>query len=179
MQGFASRAQGIDLSPGMLARARERGLEVHEGSATALPFPSEHFDVVCSFKVLAHVVDIGRALAEMVRVTRPGGTVVAEFYNAWSLRAVVKRFGPAGRIGARTTEADVYTRFDSPAGIRELLPEGASVIDTRGVRIVTPVARALHLPLLGSALSFAERSLCDGPLARFGGFWIAAIQKER
>src|SRR6185436_12414033 len=35
---FARSTKGIDLSPGMLARARERGLDVAEGSATALPF---------------------------------------------------------------------------------------------------------------------------------------------
>ncbi|MEP7120999.1 MAG: methyltransferase domain-containing protein, partial [Byssovorax sp.] len=36
---FAASARGIDLSPGMLAQARERGLDVVEGSATQLPFP--------------------------------------------------------------------------------------------------------------------------------------------
>src|SRR6185436_4605752 len=36
---FARSARGVDLSPGMLARARERGLDVTEGSATVLPFP--------------------------------------------------------------------------------------------------------------------------------------------
>ena len=65
IKGYARRAVGIDLSPGMLDHARARGLEVREGSVTALPFEDATFDVTCSFKVLAHVPDIGRALAEM------------------------------------------------------------------------------------------------------------------
>src|SRR5690242_18527125 len=51
--GFAAATRGVDLSPGMLEKARERGLDVVEGSATALPFADESFDVTCSFKVLA------------------------------------------------------------------------------------------------------------------------------
>src|SRR5262245_38691201 len=82
---FARAATGVDLSPGMLAKARARGLDVREGSATELPFGDHAFDVVCSFKVLAHVRDVRRALAEMARVTRPRGVVLAEFYNPRSL----------------------------------------------------------------------------------------------
>ena len=60
---FAKRAAGIDLSPGMLERAKQRGLDVREGSVTDLPFDDASFDVTCSFKVLAHVPDLGRALS--------------------------------------------------------------------------------------------------------------------
>ena len=97
---FARPRAGIDLSPGMLERARARGLDVREASVTAIPFDDASFDVTCSFKVLAHVPEIGRALAEMARVTRPGGVVIAEFYNPVSLRGLVKRLGPAGAISA-------------------------------------------------------------------------------
>src|SRR5262245_26175850 len=62
---FTRSAKGIDLSPGMLERARVRGLDVAEGSVTALPHADASFDVTCSFKVLAHVPDLGGALREM------------------------------------------------------------------------------------------------------------------
>lgn len=78
----ARRAVGIDISPGMLELAHQRGLEVVQGDATALPFPDESFDVVYSFKVLAHVQSIDRALREMVRVTRRGGRVLVIAFNA-------------------------------------------------------------------------------------------------
>lgn len=174
----ARRAVGIDLSPGMLAKARERGLEAREGSATDLPFDDASFDVTCSFKVLAHVPDIRRALAEMARVTRPGGHVLAEFYNPLSLRGLVKRLGPAGAISAKTNEDAVYTRFDAPWQVKRLLPPGCAIVGSRGVRIVTPAAAAMRLPVVGAALKSAERRLADSKLSIFGGFWIAVIEKR-
>ena len=177
MAEFSRSTRGVDLSPGMLEHARARGLRVDEGSATELPYEDESFDVVCSFKVLAHVRDIRLALEEMSRVTRPGGTLVLEFYNRHSLRALVKNLGPAGRISEGTTERAVYTRFDSARGIAAMLPRGMQIVASRGVRIVTPAAAALRLPIVGSVLRSVEERLCDGPLARFGGFWIAAIRK--
>ena len=124
----------------MLEQARARGLDVREASVTSIPFPDESFDVTCAFKVLAHVPEIGRALAEMARVTRPGGVVVAEFYNPVSLRGVVKRMGPAAKISSRTRESAVYTRFDAPWIVPRLLPPSLSLEAVRGVRIVTPAA---------------------------------------
>lgn len=174
---FARSARGVDLSPGMLERARARGLNVVEGSATDLPFADESFDIACSFKVLAHVRDVRRALSEMARVVRPGGHVIAEFYNPHSVRGLVKRFGPAGRISDKTRESAVFTRFDTPDDVVALMPSGLRIVATRGVRIVTPFAAAMRVPGLGRLLHKAERVLCDSPLSRFGGFWIAAAQK--
>ncbi|HMI86801.1 MAG TPA: methyltransferase domain-containing protein [Polyangiaceae bacterium] len=170
-------ARGIDLSPGMLETARARGLDVTTGTVLELPFPDASFDVTCSFKMLAHVEDIERALAEMIRVTRPTGAVIADFYNPYSLRALVKRFGPAGAISASTNESAVYTRFDSPFDVPKLLPPGWRVAASRGVRILTPAAFAFRVPWLRKALTVGEWALADSPLSVFGGFWLAAITK--
>ena len=106
---------------------------------------TQSFDVTCAFKVLAHVPEIGRALAEMARVTRPGGVVVAEFYNPVSLRGLVKRFGRPARFEP-TRESAVYTRFDAPWVIPRLLPPSLTLEAVRGVRIVTPAAAAMRVP---------------------------------
>src|SRR5262249_25779 len=95
---FARHAVGVDLSAGMLAPARARGLAVAEAWATALPIATASVDVAYSFKVLAHVPDIAGALAEMARVVRPGGWVLAELYNARSLRRLVKWLKPPTAI---------------------------------------------------------------------------------
>jgi ubiquinone/menaquinone biosynthesis C-methylase UbiE len=174
---FASATRGVDLSPGMLEKARERGLDVVEGSATALPFEDESFDVTCSFKVLAHVPEINTALEEMARVTRPGGHVIAEFYNPFSLRGLVKRFGPAGRIAKGAHERNVYTRFDSPAQVRALVPEGCKLVAERGVRIATPTAHVMRSRLGRLVFANAERFLCDSPLCVFAGFYVVSLQK--
>jgi ubiquinone/menaquinone biosynthesis C-methylase UbiE len=172
-------AKGIDLSSGMLDKAKERGLDVRQGSVTSLPFDDGAFDVTCSFKVLAHVPDIGKALAEMARVTRPGGVILAEFYNPMSLRSLAKRALPAGKISERRREDEVFTRFDAPWVIPRIIPPGTSLEGARGVRIVTPAAAAMRVPLLGSALKKLEVALADGPLAVFGGFYIAILRKSR
>jgi SAM-dependent methyltransferase len=160
----------------MLEKARARGLVAREGSVTSLPFPDASFDVVGSFKVLAHVPEIGLALREMVRVARPGGIVLAEVYNWLSLRWLAKRLGPAGRISASRKESDVYTRFDSPWVVPKLVPPRARLVGARGVRIVTPVAGALRWPVVGRALARAERALADSRFAIFGGFYIAILE---
>lgn len=175
---FARSAHGVDLSPGMLEKARDRGLNVVLGSATELPFEDNRFDVTCSFKVLAHVPEIELALREMARVTRPGGVVLAEFYNPFSLRWLLKRFGPAGRVAATANESHVYTRFDSPFGLKKLLPSGTVQVGARGVRIVTPTAKAMRSAIGRRFFRAAEHALCDSPLRVFAGFYVAAIEKR-
>ncbi len=175
--GFAKSARGVDLSPGMLAKARARGLDVQVGSVTELPFADASFDVTCSFKVLAHVPDIGRALSEMVRVTRPGGVVLAELYNRLSLRWLAKRFGPAKKISGSRRESDVYTRFDVPWVVPKILPPGARQIAARGVRIVTPTAGSLGWPLFGPLLRRLEVALADSPASFFAGFYVVVLRK--
>jgi ubiquinone/menaquinone biosynthesis C-methylase UbiE len=175
---FAKSARGVDLSPGMLEKAKERGLDVVLGSATELPFEPESFDVTCSFKVLAHVREIRVALSEMARVTRPGGMILAEFYNPFSLRGLAKKLAPPGRVADGTHEGQVYTRFDSPLAVRGLLPPGCDLVDSRGVRIATPTARAMRHPVGRRFFRAAERALCDTPAKYLGGFWVAGIRKR-
>ncbi len=175
---FAKRATGIDLSPGMLDKARARDLDVREASVTDIPFPSETFDVTCSFKVLAHVEDIHGALSEMARVTKPGGIILAELYNPVSFRGLLKRFGPAGRVSAHTRESAVYTRFDAPWALSQLVPRGTTLESRWGVRIVTPAAVAMRIPGLRAILPRLERILAPTRASFFAGFFVMILRKE-
>jgi ubiquinone/menaquinone biosynthesis C-methylase UbiE len=67
---------GIDPSDAMLAKAKERvpNATFVKGTAEALPFPNERFDVVISAQAF-HFVDRARAIAEAIRVLRPAGTL--------------------------------------------------------------------------------------------------------
>ena len=174
----ASEAVGVDLSPGMLRSARQRGLNVVLGSAAQLPFADGSFDLVCSFKVLAHVPDIRKAVAEVARVTRPGGHMVLEFYNPWSLRYLAKRIAGPQPISDGRTEADVFTRWDSPRAIRALVPSGVEIEAFRGVRVFTPAAFVYKLPLVRPILQVLERRALASPLRYFGGFLIAILRKR-
>ena len=80
--GSHGRVVGLDMTPAMLDRARghvaEAGadnIELREGLMEALPFPDESFDVIVSNGVLNLSTRKSRALAEMLRVLRPGGRV--------------------------------------------------------------------------------------------------------
>ena len=180
LQGLARHAReavGVDLSAGMIARARARGLAVAQASITDLPFPDATFDVVCSFKVLAHVFQIDAALAELARVTRPGGRLILEFYNPWSLRYLAKRLHPA-QISEHTRESAVFTRWDPPMGLAHLLPEGVRIDTVRGVRVFTPAGVAHRVPGLRSALARLERWAVDSPLRWFAGFLVVIATRE-
>ena len=175
----ARRAAGADLSGGMLRHARERGLGVAQADATAIPFASEAFDVVCAFKVLPHVPDLSAALAEMSRVLRPGGHLLAEFYNRWSLRYLLKRLKRPTPIAEGVTDDEVFTRYDTLGRVAASLPAGLRVVGTRGIRIVTPAAGVHAIPGVRSVFGALERGLCDSPLRRFAGFVTVVARKER
>jgi ubiquinone/menaquinone biosynthesis C-methylase UbiE len=171
-------AVGFDLSGGMLRSAAARGLRVVQASVTDVPFADASFDVVCSFKVLAHVQKIDVALAELGRVLRPGGRLIAEFYNPLSLRYLIKRLKPPTAISERTSDEAVYTRYDSLERVRGYLPADLRVEAVHGIRVFTPVSAAHTVPLVGPALRFAERQAADAPgLRRLGGFMVVVARK--
>jgi demethylmenaquinone methyltransferase / 2-methoxy-6-polyprenyl-1,4-benzoquinol methylase len=81
--GAGAQCVACDFSLGMLqagARRPARQVSFVAGDALALPFRNEAFDAVTISFGLRNVADAGAALAEMLRVTRPGGRlVVCEF----------------------------------------------------------------------------------------------------
>jgi ubiquinone/menaquinone biosynthesis C-methylase UbiE len=76
------RLTGIDLSPAMLDIARRRAadlareVDLREGDAQALEFPDASFDTVVCTLGLCGIPDDRKAITEMHRVLRPGGTLL-------------------------------------------------------------------------------------------------------
>lgn len=76
------RLTGLDLSPEMLALARNRAEEVgrsidfREGDAQDLPFADAIFDTVLCTYSLCNVPDEAQAISEMKRVLKPGGHLI-------------------------------------------------------------------------------------------------------
>lgn len=75
-----AEAVGIDLSPVFIDKARDfscalKNVVFHEADARAWPFADQNFDVVVFHTALTHVPEPERALTEVFRVLRPGGTV--------------------------------------------------------------------------------------------------------
>lgn len=174
----AAEAIGIDLSEQMAGRARAKGLDVRVANLTSLPFADARFDLTYSFKVLAHVADPARAIAEAARVTRPGGHVVFDLYNRWSLRFLARTVAGPRSVGPGRTEADVFTRWDSPRTVERLLPPDLRLVEIRGVRVLTPFAAVHRWRLVGPALRRAEELASRSPLRYTGGFLVVVLQKR-
>jgi SAM-dependent methyltransferase len=62
------RGYGVDASPGLVAMAREKGLEARYGDATALPFDDREFECAVLSCILEQIPDWRGALAEAERV---------------------------------------------------------------------------------------------------------------
>ena len=67
----------VDVAPRMVELARARGVEAIVGDVQELPFPDGSFDCAVAAWMLFHVPDLERGLAELARVLRPGGRLVA------------------------------------------------------------------------------------------------------
>ncbi len=82
---FQGHVIGLDASGRMLKRARQKVAAEHfvdfitlmRQDAGELPFPNDSFDAVTCLEALEFLPDPQAALAEMVRVLRPGGTLLA------------------------------------------------------------------------------------------------------
>jgi ubiquinone/menaquinone biosynthesis C-methylase UbiE len=82
--GPADRVTGLEINPGSVALARafaaEHGLanvEVLQGDARSTGLPSGSFDLVHAPTLLINMAEPAEVVAEMVRLARPGGWVVA------------------------------------------------------------------------------------------------------
>ena len=74
----------LDADAGeMRLHGRAPGPRTVQGSGTRLPFADATFDIAYSSNVLEHVADPWRMAAEMVRVTRVGGTIVCSYTLWW------------------------------------------------------------------------------------------------
>ncbi|RZI92152.1 MAG: class I SAM-dependent methyltransferase, partial [Microbacterium sp.] len=85
----ASSVTAIDPSEPFVAAVRERlpGVTVQQGAAEDLPFPDAAFDAALGQLVVHFMADPARGIREMVRVTRPGGTVAACVWDTENGRA--------------------------------------------------------------------------------------------
>ncbi|MDX1593474.1 MAG: class I SAM-dependent methyltransferase [Gammaproteobacteria bacterium] len=121
-----ARVVGLDPSLPMLSAARAAlsgEFTTVAGDLRALPFADDRFDRVMSVTALEFVTDGRRAMRELFRVTRPGGTVVV---------ATLNRLGPWARRRLQRAESDPsslfrHARFRSPAELAALAPQDGEI----------------------------------------------------
>jgi SAM-dependent methyltransferase len=119
---------GVDVSANAVAAARALGLEAQViETAASLPFADATFDAVMCIEVLEHLFAPAAAVAEILRVLKPGGVLVATVPNVayWRKRvelAVLGRFDPFGDgLSAEQPWRDPHIRFFSVGALRRML----------------------------------------------------------
>lgn len=128
-----------DVSPGMVAEAGAvlddigRAVDVAVADATALPCPDDAFDLAFANHMLYHVSEPARAAAELRRVLRPGGRLVATTNGDGHLAEVVALLG-------ELAAARPDLRVDTPERLSFRLENGAEVLG----RAFADVARHDH-----------------------------------
>jgi 2-polyprenyl-6-hydroxyphenyl methylase/3-demethylubiquinone-9 3-methyltransferase len=147
---------GIDQSAACIAAARAHatasGLDIdyHVGVAEALPFDHDRFDIVVCVDVLEHVQSPAATIAEITRVTKPGGRFCFDTINrTWQSRLLLiwlledtLRLIPRG--------VHDWQKFLPPADLQHLLTQsGFSDISIQGFDILgrhpaANVATLLH-----------------------------------
>jgi SAM-dependent methyltransferase len=153
------RLEGVDVSPAMVARARERNPDVryHVGDGTGLPLDDGAFDVTFTACVLHHVPPPERHgfVRELGRVTRPGGLVVVFEHNP---------LNPLTRLAVSRCEFDEDAILLSQRETsRRLAGAGLRVDERRYI---------VFFPWRGKAFASAERALARLPAG--AQYYVAA-----
>lgn len=191
-----ANANGIDLTE-RHHRLAQKNFEQHglisnliSGDAAVLPFDDGVFDLVYSVGVLHHTPDIEEILAEVYRVTRPGGKVIIVLYHRWSvfhlfykifvdgiLRGNLFKLGYSGLMATIEQGCDGRTniplvRTYGGQQLRRIM-RAFSGIDIQ-IAHLDPGQTAL--PSIGPVLSEAT---CNALASRFGWYIIATAHKPK
>jgi SAM-dependent methyltransferase len=157
-QTGAVSVAGVEPSEGFLATATQRlGARAHlrRGTAAQIPLPDAATDVTVAGLVLNFTPDPAAALAEMVRVTAPGGTIAAYVWDYAEGMQLIRRFWDAARVlDDRAAALDEAQRFPlCRAAALAALFNGAGLqrVQTGALEIETPFVDFddCWLPFLG------------------------------
>jgi methionine biosynthesis protein MetW len=167
LQEHAGSYVGVDVSESAVRMAAERGLDARlVDDAAELPFADESFELATGIEVLEHLFEPQKALAEVVRVLRPGGRLIITVPNAahWRNRvdlAMLGRWNPRGdHLSATQPWRDPHIRFFTVDGVTRLIGRcGFEVLD-RGGFVEHPLLH--HVP----GLRLLSRSKTASPIGR-------------
>jgi methionine biosynthesis protein MetW len=128
---------GVDVSANAVEAARASGLDARViEDAAELPFDDDSFDLVLCIEVLEHLFAPHRAAAEIHRVLRPGGRLVASTPNVayWRLRAnlALGLWNPLGdELSVEQPWRDPHIRFFTPTTLARMLRQaGFASVET-------------------------------------------------
>ncbi|GIW07737.1 MAG: hypothetical protein KatS3mg060_2542 [Dehalococcoidia bacterium] len=185
-------AVGVDLSARMATEAARRAPAV-VGTLDHLPFKGNAFGIVIAMGAVEYVDDDQAALAELTRVLRPDGVLLASFPNRFSpyriwknavFYPVVDRLRPlVSRLRGRPVPASVtayhhhYTVREVQARLQAL---GCLVEDVVSLNMqLVPSPLDEWLPWLSVALSRRLERFGRAPIGRLGTAFLVRAVKRR
>ncbi|MEV8519084.1 class I SAM-dependent methyltransferase [Dyella marensis] len=128
----ATRLTGVDLSVPMLDRAYDELAELRpevelsllRGSVVELPVDDAWADFTVSGLVLGHIEDLPRALAELRRATRPGGTLLcSDFHPTGHALGWLRDFKAGGERYAARHTPHLYSHWHRACAALDLVIE--------------------------------------------------------
>ncbi len=124
----------IDPSEGQIAYAKSKpgasGVDYRQGDAMSLPYGDDQFDVAVMALVIQYIPDRTKAMSEIIRVVRPGGTVAAyvwpglqEGHPMQPLTDAVQSIGVAqpGRPGNRIRTIEGLNELFDASGLEAIV----------------------------------------------------------
>jgi ubiquinone/menaquinone biosynthesis C-methylase UbiE len=163
---------GIDPSAAQLAFARERaglgGVELYVGDAQDLPFPDNGFDVAIMALVVHFVPGPAKAVAEMWRALRPGGTAAAYVWDYTQAGSPTEPLTTAMKAMGLESPAPPSPQATSLTALEELWRLAGFVqIDSRAIDISVEFAgfeefwKSMTMPVGPAGKAIAEMSPDD------------------
>ena len=165
--GLGYEVAGLEPAVEMRRIAVEANPEVdiREGSITEMPFADDSFDAVIALEVLRYLpeVDNDAAWREMLRVVRPGGTLIVTMVNRWAIDGYAVHEWIQTRRSLKAGRARrAHCEFTTPRRVRsQLRGLGVSSVETHG-RLLLPLRWAYKVNKgLGRMMARALNPLDD------------------
>ncbi|MFG3224574.1 methyltransferase domain-containing protein [Kitasatospora sp. NPDC048194] len=150
--GPEGTATGLEPHPGLRAVAERRAAEAGsravflDGDALALPLPDAEVDAVWCERVLQHLTEPDRAVAEIARVLRPGGRV-ALLDTDWAT-FVLHPAEPAVRSALAAVTRSAAATPDAGRRLAEWLTGAGLSVDHAGADVLLHDPRTVSLPIV-------------------------------
>ncbi|TIT31227.1 MAG: class I SAM-dependent methyltransferase [Mesorhizobium sp.] len=171
--------EAIDFSPVFVEAAKRRNADpriaIQQADATALPFADNAFDRALALLVLHFVPEAGKAVAEMRRVTRPGGVVAAVVWDHLGgmagMRMMIDTVAALSESGRQLRSRYCFQPMMQPGEMKRSFVE-------QGLADVTETELMIRMDYQDFADYWAPISAGEGPLGKYMST-LEAAERER